>query len=689
MSSPKTRSIRRTLMIVMMLCSSIALLLSTFGYLVNDWYQSRELAFERLEVESRIVGSNSVAALVFDDVESGESTLLSLKTEQDIVTAALYDTEKKLFARYQRSDSDFEVFLPNTISGEYGDLIFVSLPVFMGGNKVGQIVLFSELNQWREGLSARLVTAAGLFLLSLLVVALVSSFLQQVVTTPVIKLANTARSITSTQNYNLRAAKTSTDEIGLLVDDFNDMVGEIQLRDEKLQQATEGLEAKVLERTVELTKLTKQLEYQAFFDELTGLANRATFDQKLAHALEQQAIFEGKLSVLFLDLDRFKVINDTLGHIIGDKLLQQVAKRFEKTVINGDLLTRLGGDEFALLIVTPESDQYIIEQAERLINVIDQPFTVDGYGLHITTSIGISVYPADGKTADEIVKNADTAMYRSKDLGRNQYSFFTQDLNEKAVRRLNLETKLRHALMQKNFEVYYQPRLNTNTLVIEGVEALVRWFDPDDGEISPAEFIPIADECGLTPMIDEWVMAVACSELMSLDVEGSKSLRLSVNLSPGQFVREDLAKTITAILDCSGFPSSRLELEVSETLFGPDSLGIQKTLNTLREVGVEISIDDFGKAYSSLSRLKELPLNTLKIDQSFIMDIGCSTDDDTLVETIIRMGHGLKLKVVAEGVETQAQNDFLSACGCDSVQGYLHAKPMPINKLEKLLVAKA
>jgi EAL domain-containing protein (putative c-di-GMP-specific phosphodiesterase class I) len=280
-------------------------------------------------------------------------------------------------------------------------------------------------------------------------------------------------------------------------------------------------------------------------------------------------------------------------------------------------------------------------------------------------------------------------MYRSKDLGRNQYSFFTQDLNEKAVRRLNLETKLRHALMQKNFEGYYQPRLNTNTLVIEGVEALVRWFDPDDGEISPAEFIPIADECGLTPMIDEWVMAVACSELMSLDVEGSKSLRLSVNLSPGQFVREDLAKTITAILDCSGFPSSRLELEVSETLFGPDSLGIQKTLNTLREVGVEISIDDFGKAYSSLSRLKELPLNTLKIDQSFIMDIGCSTDDDTLVETIIRMGHGLKLKVVAEGVETQAQNDFLSACGCDSVQGYLHAKPMPINKLKKLLLAKA
>ena len=271
MSLPKTRSIRRTLMIVMMACSSIALLLSTFGYLVNDWYQSRELAFERLEVQSRIIGTNSVAALVFFDVESGENTLSSLKSEHDIVTAALYNIENELFAKYQRTDSEFEVFLPNAISGDFDDLIYVSLPVAMSGDRVGQIVLFSELNEWRVGLPARLVTAAGLFLLSLLVVALVSNFLQRVVTTPVIRLANTARNITSSQNYNLRADKTSTDEIGLLVDDFNDMVDEVQLRDRKLQQATEELEAKVIERTVELTKLTKKLEYQAFFDELRSV----------------------------------------------------------------------------------------------------------------------------------------------------------------------------------------------------------------------------------------------------------------------------------------------------------------------------------------------------------------------------------------------------------------------------------
>jgi diguanylate cyclase (GGDEF)-like protein len=689
MSHSNPPSIRRTLMIVMILCSGIALLLSTFGYLVNDWYRSRDLAFQRLEVQSRIVGANSVAALMFNDVEAGENTLSSLKSEYDIVAAALYDVNNNLFAMFKRSDSDFDIFLPKSISGDFGDLIYVSLPILFDEEKVGQIVAVSELNQWRVDLPARLLTASGLFLLALLIVALLSNFLQRVVTTPIIKLANTARNITSSQNYYLRADKTSNDEIGLLVDDFNDMVGEVQLRDIKLQQATEELEEKVTERTIELTELTKKLEYQVFFDGLTGLANRTTFDQQLAYSLEQLEMSGGKLAVLFLDLDRFKVINDTLGHIVGDKLLQQVGKRFARSVSGNDLLTRLGGDEFALLIVDPESDEYIVQQAEKLIEEIDQPFTVAGYGLHMTTSIGISIFSKDGDTADESVKNVDTAMYLCKDLGRNQYSFFSPDLNEKAVRRLSLKTKLCHALLHIKFEVYYQPRVNVHTLAVEGVEALVRWFDIDEGEILPSEFIPVADECGLTPMIDEWVMGVACADVMALSGESAECLGLSVNLSPGQFVREDLAKTIGTILDNSGFPANRLELEVSETLFGAESLGLERALNSVRELGVEIWIDDFGKAYSSLSRLKELPLNTLKIDQSFIMDIGISSNDDTLVETIVRMGHGLKLKVVAEGVETQAQNDFVKACGCDSVQGFLYGSPMSITQLTEFLKTKA
>jgi methyl-accepting chemotaxis protein len=326
MSHSNPPSIRRTLMIVMILCSGIALLLSTFGYLVNDWYRSRDLAFQRLEVQSRIVGANSVAALMFNDVEAGENTLSSLKSEYDIVAAALYDVNNNLFAMFKRSDSDFDIFLPKSISGDFGDLIYVSLPILFDEEKVGQIVAVSELNQWRVDLPARLLTASGLFLLALLIVALLSNFLQRVVTTPIIKLANTARNITSSQNYYLRADKTSNAEIGLLVDDFNDMVGEVQWRDIKLQQATEVLEEKVTERTIELTELTKKLEYQVFFDGLTGLANRTTFDQQLAYSLEQLEMSGGKLAVLFLDLDRFKVINDTRGHIVGDKLLQQVGK---------------------------------------------------------------------------------------------------------------------------------------------------------------------------------------------------------------------------------------------------------------------------------------------------------------------------------------------------------------------------
>jgi diguanylate cyclase (GGDEF)-like protein len=678
-------SIARRLKMVLLFITSIALLLSTTGFLVNDWFSLRNALFDRLNAEARIISSNSVAAMAFNDPDSAAKTLQTLQSEESILAAGLFDLEGNQFAKYQQEEGVLPAVLPREDSGFAEGLAFVVLPVELDNSHLGDILLISDFRDWKRRQQVKFLISTGVFALSLVIAILLSSRLQCLVSDPILRLAQTARNITEQQDYSLRAEKVTEDEIGRLAVDFNGMLKQIQTRDQELQEIQEHLEEKVKIRTRQLTELTQQLEYQAYYDHLTGLANRTTFDDHLKLAIEQVDRYGGKLAVLFLDLDRFKDINDSLGHDIGDMLLVKVAKRFSRCMRSSDTLARLGGDEFAVLLQRLEHSSDAADVARKLTTTIAEPFNIENYNLHLSTSIGISIYPVDGNSAEAILKNADTAMYSSKDRGRNLMTFFSQEMNARAERRLVLENKLRQVIREGGLTVYYQPRCNALTKEIVGVEALVRWFDPDEGQITPGEFIPVAEESGLISSIDEWVLETACREVLSWHGDEMPKISLAVNFSPVQFIRKDLDTVVGQILQKTGFPSTQLEMEITESLFGLDSGEINKIFDRLVELGIQISVDDFGTAYSSLSRLKQLPLHTLKIDQSFVRDLGKDAGDEDIVRTIIALGHNLKLKVVAEGVETDGQYQFVKENGCDTVQGFLFSTPVPGSELVKLL----
>lgn len=679
------QSIRKTLVMLLLFTASASLVLATLGFAVNDWLFQRAEMYDRLESQAGIIGNNSVAALTFRDAASADKTLASLERETAIVGAALYSQDGHIFATYERYPKALPSKLPGEESGEIENRFYVLLPIVFDGEQIGQILVLSSHDYWQQQL-VPLATVLALFFMSFFLALLLSSRLHKVVTGPILKLADTARRITESKDYSLRAERLSKDEIGLLVDDFNEMLHQIQLRDIELRQVKQVLEDKVEERTAELARLAREFEYQAYHDELTDLANRKTFDNNLQGAITHTRRHGGQLAVMFLDLDRFKMINDSLGHAVGDKLLIDIAKRLSECLRETDTLSRLGGDEFAVLLTDIDTNG-IAQVANKLIHAINEPITVEGYNLHVSTSIGISVYPGDGDSADSILKNADTAMYRSKDQGRNRFTFYAPEMNARAERRLLLENKLRLAIEHNNLFLHYQPKWDVQGKQMVGVEALVRWFDPKEGFISPGEFIPLAEECGLIGEIDLWVMETACREILQLYNGNRPEIALSVNFSPLHFLRREAAQDIARILAATGFPGTRLELEITENLVGPEGAGIFTQLNAIRDLGVEISIDDFGTAYSSLSRLKQLPINTLKIDRSFVRDLGKDPDDEVLVRTIITMAHNLSLKVVAEGVETDNQFQFVKQYSCDIVQGFLFGKPMALTDLRQMLTA--
>lgn len=678
------RSIRKTLQLVLLISSCSALLLATVGFAVNDWFTSRDQMVERMRSQAAIIGNTSVAALMFGDKQSASKTLSALASERDVVGAVLYTPDGLSFASYRR---DTDTLTPTTLmsfnAGSIDGQLFIQTPVRHDGEIIGSIQLIADNSQWKQQQLLRLGTVFGLFVVSLLVALVFSQRLQRVVTEPVLRLAETARRISRSRDYSLRAERLSRDEIGYLVDDFNGMLDQMQARDAELQQVQGQLEEKVKQRTAELAELASRYEHQAYHDALTGLANRTTFEYRLKDTIGHVNRHGGELEVLFFDLDRFKRINDTLGHSIGDKLLVQLSKRLVSCLRTNDTLARLGGDEFAVLMTNTALER-AGEVAQKLIDVINEPVDIEGHQLHVSTSIGISTYPGDGDSAETIVKNADTAMYRSKDKGGNQFTFYASEMNQRVERRLRLENKMRAAMDSSAFYLHYQPKWDTQTRQLVGVEALVRWQDAEEGHISPVEFIPLAEECGLIHDIDLWVLEQACIDIGSLYQQGCADIQLSVNFSPSHFVRYDICGEVSRILKRTRFPGDRLELEIIENLIGPDVEDIYSKVHAIRDLGVEISIDDFGTAYSSLSRLKQLPLNTLKIDKSFIMDLDDDPDDKTLVKTIITMAHNLNLKVVAEGVETESQFEFVKQHKCDLVQGYLLGKPMPLDELAAL-----
>lgn len=419
-----------------------------------------------------------------------------------------------------------------------------------------------------------------------------------------------------------------------------------------------------------------KIQYLAHFDSLTGLPNRALLHDRLKQALAAASRHKKKLSLLFLDLDHFKNINDSLGHDTGDLLLQAVGERLQKCVREGDTVSRLGGDEFVIVLLDIQASGNAAFVAQKIIDELAAPFSLGEHMLYVTSSIGISLYPEDGRNSDLLIRNADSAMYSAKTEGRNGYRFFTQDMNEHALARLALGSDLRQALTLGEFRLHYQPQVSPETGKIIGMEALIRWLHPVRGMVSPVDFIPLAEELGLIVTIGDWVLREACRQNRAWQVQGLPPVPVAVNLSALQFLQHNLPEKIRAILEETGLDPRYLELELTESTFMHDAEQTIAMLHALKAMGLQLAIDDFGTGYSSLSYLKRFPIDKLKIDQSFVRHLASDPDDAAIARTIISMGHSLRLEVIAEGVETAEQLAFLETEGCDQIQGYYFSKPL-------------
>jgi diguanylate cyclase (GGDEF)-like protein len=547
-----------------------------------------------------------------------------------------------------------------------------------GKAPVGAVLL--EYTSIREELFAAernvfyLITATGI-----VVVLLVTFFglgIARRITQPLRNLKDSVERIAA-EDYRARVDVTSHDEMGLLGSAFNKMAEDLSFSHAALQQEVHQHQL-----------AAERAEYLAYYDSLTSLPNRSMFSKLLNQAISLARRDRKQLAVLFVDLDRFKNINDTLGHDAGDLLLQEVGKRLQGCLRDSDTVARLGGDEFVILLPTMVDAADAGAVAHKVLSVTGKPFVALGQEFRVTASVGISTYPGDGEDEQSLMKNADIAMYQAKEDGKNHFQFYSVQMNRNSFERLALESSLRRALDHGEFQLQYQPKIDARSGAIVGIEALLRWQHPELGMVAPAKFIPIAEETGLLVSIGKWVLMTACAQNVAWQQSGLPRLHMAVNLSRRQFADEGLLRDITSILEETGMSPALLELEIAESTLMHDVDKALGTLKAFKDLGVRLAIDNFGTGYSSLSNLRRFPIDTIKIDGSLIHDLS-NQAENSLAEATIAMGRNLSLTVLAECVETKAQADFLRDHACDEFQGFYFSKPVTADKFAELLEAQS
>jgi diguanylate cyclase (GGDEF)-like protein len=457
----------------------------------------------------------------------------------------------------------------------------------------------------------------------------------------------------------------------------------------QVREQMERLEHVITLRTTGLEAANRQLRHLATHDALTGLPNRVLLDDRLMQAIAHADRDGRSFALLVCDLDRFKLVNDSLGHHAGDELLQEVARRLTGLVRSVDTVARFGGDEFVLLVNSIQDPEDAKRLAGRAIESLQAPVRIAGIDVHTSPSIGIAFYPADGNSIEALTAHADAAMYCAKQRGRCNVQCYEGGMNAGSEEKVQLESDLHSAIALKQFELYYQPKVNTTTGTVRSAEALIRWVHPKRGLVSPNDFIPLAEECGLIGAIGEWVVREACRQARAWQDEGLAPLRISVNLSASQFRGTGLTDSIRRALDDAGLQPQYLEVELTESAVMSDPEESIAILEQLSAMGVLVSVDDFGTGYSSMSYLRRFPIDKLKIDRVFINEIASRPEDASIVRAIVSLAHSLRLKVVAEGVETAAQLDFLKAVGCDEYQGYHFSRPLPAIEFERIIRASS
>ena len=783
----KRLSLRFKTIMIAMVTSALALTVSGVFFSLYDYQLAHAKAEQEFDVIATILADRSTAALAFYDQELARENLNALNARAAISLGCLYNAEGALFASFDR-DSYQSLQCANQLSGNtaYADGRFLEIrqQVILDETVIGTLYLLADQGDLRETVFLHLITSVIIIAITLFITFLLAVKLQSFVTNPLRRLQDTVIKIRQSDNYSLRAEKSTEDELGDLVDAFNGMVAKIEndnlaLRDSEerfrtltasspvgvfqtdedgqyiyvnarwreitniydihlTQEAwiktlhpeqryqvlsgwreclSKGEEFRMEYRLLrddgedvnvichakpltdangeitgflgslsdisELKSVQLQLEQLALYDPLTKLANRNLFRNRLEKAIRQSQREKTSLALLFLDIDHFKKINDTMGHDQGDELLKAIAHRLRFCTRPGDTVSRMGGDEFTILVPEIKHPHEADAIARKILDVLKVPIRLTGVEVIITSSIGITIGLEDADDANSLMKNADLAMYRAKEQGRDNFQFFSHEMNVELTRQLSLEGEIRKALKMEEFELYYQPQIDLNIGRLVGYEALIRWKHPEKGYIAPAEFIPVAEDSGLILPLGEWVLKTACHHIKEFNKKGllSNNGHIAVNLSARQFHAPNLLEVIRELVAETEIQSSQLELEITESLLMDNLESKIHILQHIKNMGIRLAIDDFGTGYSSLSYLKRLPIDVLKVDRSFVMDIPDDKDDMEITAAVIAMAHKLGLSVVAEGVEKGEQAEFLKTNQCGFAQGYYFGKPMSVSDL--------
>ena len=644
---------------IALVTSGIASALLMASFLAYDLVSAHKQMQSHLATLAQVVGENSTAALVFDDKPAAREMLEALRTESPIVTACLYSPEGNLFAEYLRQPAMRQC--PKLAGGWSTPSTFTAAArrLERRGDFAGTIYIESDLSDLRMKWIRLCGIACGLLFAVLILSALLGSMLQRRILRPIDELARAMQAVTAHHDFSARVSPAGKDEIALLGRGFNSMLREL----EKHAQDKEVFEAR--------------LEYQALNDELTGLPNRRLMADRLNQTLAVATRNLNGAALLYIDLDGFKLVNDSLGHSVGDLLLAEVAKRLQSRVRESDTLARLGGDEFAIIMGGILSKEQPGRLGRELLEALAEPFCIEGHEIRIGASVGVSLFPDHGTSSVLLLQNADSAMYAAKRAGKSQVAYFSDNLGTSVRERLNLEHELRHALERGGITVHYQPEFDLGTMKIVRFEALARWNHPTLGQIPPSKFIPIAEEAGLIVELGAYILDRACREALRWQDAAQDPIQVAVNVSSIQFARDTFVDEVAEVLRITGLSPTLLQIELTESVLVNGMEHVAKAMNRLSKLGVSMAVDDFGTGYSSLSYLPNLPFRSLKIDRSFIKELEHRSDLKNMIHSLVMLAHNLGMKVIAEGVETREQLDLITKLGGNEVQGFLLGKPTP------------
>ncbi|TQV74675.1 EAL domain-containing protein [Aliikangiella marina] len=677
-------SIRSKLIIVILLVSAGALGIGMIGLGISYYNTTKQAFIADAETQANLLSNSARVAASLGDEEQLKLVLKSATLRSEFGAAA-FDNTGNILAALDEPQSEYYIseaeYYKTKLIEWNGDILNVSVPIQAAdGEYLGAIYLKISTESFYIAIQNFSMMSLVIALVLVGMVYLIALRLQKVISEPLIELDAISRKVSDSSNYAIRVPYYGEDEIGSLARSFNQMLETVEVNQKERDTANEALKLnkKRLERAV------KDLQYLANYDSLTQLPNRALCMDRIKYALKRASRNNNMVALLFLDLDHFKDVNDSLGHAVGDQLLKATSQRLLEKIRSEDTLARLGGDEFVIILNELHDTDDVINIVDKIVGSFEAPFQLSNYEVNSTVSVGVCMFPQDGADVDSLMKAADAAMYKAKEVGRNTYEFYEAELNQIAIRRHQLANEMRQAIKNEELSLVFQPQLNIQENKVIGAEVLLRWHHPILGHISPGEFIPIAENTGLIREIGSWVLDNACKKIAECREIGHE-IRLAVNLSALQFRQSNLPESIAATLEKYRIPPKLLEVEITESMLMRDVSQAIDILERLKEMQIRIAIDDFGTGYSSLSYLRRLPLDALKIDRSFIDEVVVDADDTAITLAIISMAKSLRLEVIAEGVETEQQQEFLIDNNCDDIQGYYFSRPLAFEDFKAFL----